>query len=298
MNQIKKTLYELIGRDDFKIHLRNAGVFRFPVGYRFEDHIQAEVEIFCVKSGNCVAVVEGKLIPMKEGHRLVVQPFVKHGMTVEAQVSYSLAQVEYCVNYPKELAQGISFLNNEERYFKIENCQNICNIITNISRYYRQSPITDLIYTQIELGFAQLFLELSYHLDIKKNNFGKGGAEEDRMQRILSYLNEHFEENLRIEEIAERFGISSRYIRKYFAKEMGINCNNYVTVLRIEKAKELLWNTTRSITDIAMLTGFNSSQYFSRVFQKITGIRPNEYRNMWRGKIADVNYQINREENV
>jgi len=58
-------------------------------------------------------------------------------------------------------------------------------------------------------------------------------------------------------------------------------------MLRIAKAKELLWNSSKSITDIAMQTGFSSSQYFSRVFRKYAGMTPADYREMWRGKIAD-----------
>lgn len=99
MSNVKKTICELLSHDDYKIHLRNAGVFRFPVGYSFEEHIQPEVEIIYVKSGGCIAVVENNFIPLKEGDCLVIQPFVRHGMTVKAQVPYCLAQVEYSLSY-------------------------------------------------------------------------------------------------------------------------------------------------------------------------------------------------------
>lgn len=296
MNRIKKNLYKLISNDQYRINIRNAGIFRFPVGYSFQNHEHSEVEVFYVKSGCCVASVEGNYVPLKEGDCLVIRPFVRHGMTVDAKVPYTLAQVEYTMTYSTEYADGISILNTNMSYVKLDNCQNICNIITNISRYYRQSPITDLVQTQIELSMAQLMLELSYHLDLRNQNLKHDKELNKHVQMILNYLNEHYEEDLNIEEIAEKFSISSRYLRRIFEKEIGMSCNNYITCVRIGKAKELLWNTSKSITDIAMMTGFNSSQYFSRVFQQSTGIQPSKYRNMWRGQIADIVYNVETKE--
>ncbi len=61
----------------------------------------------------------------------------------------------------------------------------------------------------------------------------------------------------------------------------------YITLLRIGKAKEMLWNTDKSITEIAMSIGFNSSQYFSRVFKNYVGVTPGEYRDSWRPRIVE-----------
>lgn len=295
MNPTKETLFELIKHEDYKIHMRNAGIFRFPAGYSFAEHIQPEVEIVYMNSGNCIASAGGNQIPLKQGECLVVQPYVKHGYTIEAQVPYSVTELEYSMVLPKEVECPISFLTNEEPYYKISDCQTVCNIMTNICRYYRQSPITDAIQTQIELGFAQLFLELSNHLEGTRGKTDKTGGAVSKISAIVRYLKENYENDIQLEAVAEQFHISSRYLRKYFSKEMGVNCNQYLTMIRLEKAKELLWNTTKSITEIAMMTGFNSSQYFSRVFRKNTGVRPHEFRNMWRGQIADVSYRISEE---
>lgn len=90
-----------------------------------------------------------------------------------------------------------------------------------------------------------------------------------------------------IEQLAEEFGISSRSIRKYFETALGMSCTEYITMLRMEKAKEMLWNTRKNITDIAVDVGYSSSQYFSNVFSAYTGMSPGKFRNSWRGIIAE-----------
>ena len=73
-------------------------------------------------------------------------------------------------------------------------------------------------------------------------------------------------------------------MRKYFSEVMGKTCVEYITELRMEKAKHLLWETNKTILEIAMETGYENAQYFSRVFQKMEGIPPKKYRMLWREK--------------
>jgi AraC-like DNA-binding protein len=63
-----------------------------------------------------------------------------------------------------------------------------------------------------------------------------------------------------------------------FKKETGLSPNDYLQRHRVDCCKELLSGTDRTITDIALETGFGSSQYFSRVFRKYCGLTPMEFR--------------------
>lgn len=68
--------------------------------------------------------------------------------------------------------------------------------------------------------------------------------------------------------------------RKLFVQRLGIGCTQYITMLRIAKAKEYLRDWDKGVTEAAALAGFNSPQYFCRVFRKHTGMTPAEYKNM------------------
>ena len=103
-----------------------------------------------------------------------------------------------------------------------------------------------------------------------------------KINKILRYFQEHYNESVKIEKLAEEWGISSRYVRKCFAEQIGMSCTDYITVLRMNKAKELLWETSKNITDIAMEIGYGTPQYFCRVFREEIGISPSEYRSKWK----------------
>lgn len=98
----------------------------------------------------------------------------------------------------------------------------------------------------------------------------------------MKYLQEHYSETVQIEELAKKWGISSRYIRKYFSEEIGMSCIAYITVMRLNRAKELLWETTKNITDIAMEIGYSTPQYFCRIFKQEVGMSPSAYRASWK----------------
>ena len=83
-----------------------------------------------------------------------------------------------------------------------------------------------------------------------------------------------------------RQGISSRFLRRYFTQEIGMSCLDYIQALRLNKAKELLWETSKSVTEIALETGYGTPQYFSRIFRQEIGMTPSEYRSSWKEKVS------------
>ena len=82
------------------------------------------------------------------------------------------------------------------------------------------------------------------------------------------------------------------YVRKIFAGLFGCDFSYYLNVIRIEKVKELLENSSKSIDSIAQLTGFNSKPSFYRNFKSITGFTPSDYRKQL--KVEAIMTQTNR----
>ena len=84
-------------------------------------------------------------------------------------------------------------------------------------------------------------------------------------------------EEISLDSCAERIGTSSYTLSKSFNKILGINFIDYLTDLRIQKAKELLEGTDMKIGDIAERVGYRHS-YFNRIFKKQTGVTPSQFR--------------------
>jgi signal transduction histidine kinase/AraC-like DNA-binding protein len=94
----------------------------------------------------------------------------------------------------------------------------------------------------------------------------------------LVYMIQNYAQTLTRKELADQTGVSENYLSQIFRQELGISPWECLTRLRIQQAKELLTSGEETITHIATRVGFNDSAYFSRVFHKITGMSPQEYR--------------------
>lgn len=93
---------------------------------------------------------------------------------------------------------------------------------------------------------------------------------------ILEYIQQHYAENISLQDIAEAVQLSEGHTRKCFKQEVGTTVVDYLTEYRIKRAKEMINNGER-ITIVYEKAGFTSSQYFSYVFKKYEGISPSEY---------------------
>ena len=96
--------------------------------------------------------------------------------------------------------------------------------------------------------------------------------------RAKEYIQEHQTENLRLGHVAKAVNTSTFYFCKMFKKVTGINFTDYLSRVRIEKSKNLLLNPNLRVSEIAFEVGFQSLTHFNRVFKKILGQSPTEYR--------------------
>lgn len=97
--------------------------------------------------------------------------------------------------------------------------------------------------------------------------------------RILQYIEGNVcDPKLSVAKICEVLFVSDSQLRRTIHKLTGVSPNEYITVLRLKKAKEMLSTTNNSIKDISCACGFTSPYYFSRVFSKSTGMSPSVYR--------------------
>lgn len=107
---------------------------------------------------------------------------------------------------------------------------------------------------------------------------GAGSSLSRQVKDILLFIQEHYAEDISLDQIAQTVDLSRTYVSGLFKKETGINLTNYITNFRIEKAKELLRDTNLRSYEIAVQVGFPEESYFSRTFKKVTGESPNAYR--------------------
>lgn len=99
--------------------------------------------------------------------------------------------------------------------------------------------------------------------------------------QVQQYLRENFREEINLEKIAAKVGLTGAYISTIFKKETGMTLTSFLIQTRIEKAKELIRTTNMTINEIAYAVGYVDARYFSKLFIKIVGIKPVEYRRFY-----------------
>jgi signal transduction histidine kinase/AraC-like DNA-binding protein len=103
-------------------------------------------------------------------------------------------------------------------------------------------------------------------------------ASEQLVKKTQDYIADHFAKEITREEIADALGVSASYVSRIFRRHTGMALWDYVNGFRIARARELLEHSDMTITEIAFATGFNEPAYFSRMFRKVTGKPPKQFR--------------------
>ncbi|GFN31503.1 AraC family transcriptional regulator [Paenibacillus xylaniclasticus] len=98
------------------------------------------------------------------------------------------------------------------------------------------------------------------------------------LDRAKHYIESRFKEELSLEEVADHVHLNPFYLSKVFKQYVGESFIDYLTRLRIDEAKKLMDNESLSLKEICFEIGYKDPNYFSRVFKKVTGLTPSDYR--------------------
>ena len=145
---------------------------------------------------------------------------------------------------------------------------------------YRLAQKTDPMRNlMIHLRFIE-FLTLLY-LNRDKNQYSNESemsATERKIYSITGYIHHHYSEDISLDLLSEKFGISQSYLSHQFKLVTGFTVTDYIQMTRIRNVQALLVGTQTPITEVAAPCGFNSFSQFNRVFRKHIGISPSVYR--------------------
>lgn len=126
------------------------------------------------------------------------------------------------------------------------------------------------------LETEQKKLQEKFPLEIRTHN------PEEVVILIKEYLKEHFQENLSLSLIAQKFHYNSAYLSRIFTQYAGVSLSKYLLDLRLTRAKYLLQHhRDLSIKQVGMEVGYSDQSHFSRLFKKMTGYNPIEYREIF-----------------
>lgn len=120
-----------------------------------------------------------------------------------------------------------------------------------------------------------------------ENMATQSGGNSSFVAKTVKIISENFQTNLVLNDLAESFSVSPEHLSRTFKKETGFGFNEYLTLVRLQKAEQFLEDgELKTVSEIAYACGFNDSNYFSDRFKKTHGISPLKFRQKHRKSIA------------
>lgn len=186
--------------------------------------------------------------------------------------------ISYKANLPMPCSQDVlELLARTEPFdvhygFVVSHAAPLLTFLSRMEQEWRQSEAMAKL--QVKSLFYQFICELMgqiQHQQVEQSS-------QDMVLQAVKYMDEHYYEPITADILATLFNSSSRTMQRMFNKRLGLGPIDYLTQIRIVKAKELLCNTKDGLKDIAEAVGYVDNYYFSRLFKRYTGVSPSMYR--------------------
>ncbi|WP_424766960.1 AraC family transcriptional regulator [Paenibacillus sp. sgz302251] len=160
--------------------------------------------------------------------------------------------------------------------------------------YFKPSSIerVNILFQQLQhVGMSNYYTQQAAHyvatlllIELSDQMIGSYQASPDKPQgdrniaEIIEWVRIHALDDISLSDVAEHFVYNRNYLSRFFKKKTGFNLQEYINLMKISKAKELLTRSSRSIQYIADKVGIHDEKYFMRLFKKYENMTPTEYR--------------------
>ena len=253
-------------------------------------------ELVYAHKGDIICSRDGKEEILREGEVLFHEPDVSHSLRADGKRAPNVFIISFECK-----SEAISFFEGKKLRLGKDLLPYIFAIIEESKNTfdlpYSDPQLKKMVFLPSPaLGGFQI---IKNHLEIllislMRHETDSGGSEavflprehfdEQISDRVIAYMKEHICEDLQISDICHALHYNRSYVFKQFKKTTDCSVMAYFLKLKIEKSKELLRQTDMSISDISSYLSFDSPNYFSKVFKKITAYTPSTYRKMRKGK--------------
>jgi AraC family transcriptional regulator len=132
---------------------------------------------------------------------------------------------------------------------------------------------TESLATALAVYLAQQYSAASPKMQIRR-----AGLPPPRLHRVLNYIGEKLDDNLSLSDLADIAGMNLFYFARLFKQSTGMSPYRYVLDQRIQRAKQLLRNSPITIHEASVRTGFVDQAHFTKVFRRLAGLTPTQYR--------------------
>ncbi len=229
---------------------------------------------YCLKEGDILIINSGTLHSIeapRTGERIILQ--------FSDYLLYSLREMETLLNL---LPPAILFSQEDDpqRLYSFVKKQMDAIVVEydQEKTFYGAAIYARLIEIFIHIGRNAIWGKRNQKNVVVDNNPSKKKEYMESVMGACNYINQHYQEPLSLEDVADVSGFSRFHFTRIFKQCMNMTFYEYLNQKRISKAEELLSTTTQSVTEVAMNSGFSSISAFNRTFKSVKGCSPSVYR--------------------
>lgn len=255
---------------DIFLYPLQCGLFSYRPGYSIYRESFDSFLLMYIQNGEMDLLLNGKRFHASTGDFVLIDCYNPH--------SYSTKTGCECLwcHYDGNTARGYYNYINERigNVFTMADSHPVLNKMTSLLRFfYHRTPIKEPLMSKYLNDIMTEFMILP-PANTRKNN------PHNIVEQAISYINEHYAENISIEALAAEMNLSQYHFIRKFKKETGYTPHEYLNNTRIASASYLLKLSNLPIKDICYQTGFSSETVFYNVFKRRMGITPMQYRSL------------------
>ncbi len=253
-----------------------------------EFHFHPEFELMYIKEGFGKRIIGNKIHEFKEGELLLIGPDVPHAWInakspysshdkkrSKAIVVYFNPQIFSELFYQMEEASYLNKLFVQSKYgveIKGDLKEQIVLKLKNMVKAKGIDKIVQLLDILNQVSISNSFYPVNQQM-MPANVYTS-----DRLTSLFNYIDLNYKKNISLKDAASVVNLSPESFCRYFKQRTGKNFINYLHEMRISNASQLLLNSDLTIAEVAYKNGFTTVSNFNKLFKKITGYRPTEYR--------------------
>ena len=238
--------------------------------YNFSGEKHSYWELTYVDKGELLTTIDRVSYHLKQGDLIFYAPMQFHTQSTFEKISSSYLTINFKMNFNHaDLLCNKIFSIQRDSYFIVT------RLIEELSNDNLYSDDLSLCYLK-ELIIQMLRLDNS-HFHSKPTTHMQQTYENELLNDILLYIDDNIYEKISVSTLCEHFCISTSMLHSLFRKNMNNTAKNYINELKLSKSKELIRNSTHTLSEISEMLGFSSIHYFSKKFKSYFNISPTEY---------------------
>ena len=271
------------GEREYVTYPENASVrvWFSDIPWRYENHVHSAVEIVMTLEGTVDYVVEQRNYTVRKNEILIVPPEKVHSLNMGENSSRLLYLFEPDSLMSLRDFQGIPGLM--DRIFHVrdgsETHTRISEMLLKIQQLEKDKEIcwNAEAYSYIVRIYAML---IQHYIPgaVNRRKEAPQGVDQEVISSAMGYINEHFQEDLSLDDVAAFAGFNRYYFSRSFKRQTGYFFKDYLCQKRLQTAMDLLIRTDLPMKDVAIKSGFGSVATFNRIFREKMDCTPTRYR--------------------